>query len=361
MPDDCGTIDPLLSLYADGLASAEEARRVEGHLPGCAACRESLAWMQATQRALALRPVVSPPADLHARIASAIAASSAAPVSVSTKGRRAFALRPAYAAAASLTALGIVVSYGLLHTQAPPANIPSAVIAPVIVAAVPHVSSSAPVVKPVPGLSVKPHTAHHPTAVLKRARLNPELNPDLMARIQPDESQPESAEVKKPARAATETQRLSLPAPTIALIKPHPSFLKKPTLPKFKPEMMAKAPKAPVLSGETHRPLVVQPEPRRPETVVATVPHDSPASVPVNVGVPSIKPDPSPTVVVVSVHESHVQTADLHGPLGPVKVHLSAMQSFTHTTIGRVDRGAAYASRTIESDGVAYIDGIHSR
>ena len=133
-PDDCGTIDPLLSLHADGMASAEEAQRVEAHLPGCDACRESLAWMRATQRALASRPIVSPPADLRARIAAAIAASSAAPVPVSFTVRRSFTLRPVYAAAASVALLGII-SYGLLHTQTPQAAVNhSAANSPVVTA-----------------------------------------------------------------------------------------------------------------------------------------------------------------------------------------------------------------------------------
>lgn len=113
-PDDCASLDPLLSLYADGMASPDEARRVEAHLTGCAACRQSLLWTQATRRALSARPIMVPPPDLRARIAEAIAASSAAPV----RPVRSFSLRPAFAAAASLSVLGLL-SFGLLHAPAP--------------------------------------------------------------------------------------------------------------------------------------------------------------------------------------------------------------------------------------------------
>lgn len=351
IPDDCGTIDPLLSLYADSMASAEEARRVEMHLPDCAACRESLAWMQATQRALAARPVVSPPTNLRARIAEAIAASSAAPVQA--RPARAFVLRPAFAAAASLTVLGVVVGYGLLHMQAPPTAKKTPVVTPpVAVAVAPPVSPSAPIVKTMTGVGVKPHVAHHPSAVSRPAR----LNPDRMAQAPPDEAQPEPMEVKTPAEASSRTKQTETPAPMIAPLRTRPVLVKKLVLPKFKPEMTAiKAPVAPV---ETHRPPVVQPEPRKPETIVATIPHDPPASVPVSVGVPSIKPDPAPAVVVARSHESHFQAADF---LGPVKEHLGRMRNVAYTSaVRRSVKGASLATRSFDSDKTAYVPGVYT-
>lgn len=135
--DTCETIEPLLSLAADGMASPGETQRIEAHLPSCTDCRAALSWMQATRTALSSRPVaipppdlhsrialaivlssrpaVAPPPDLHSRIVRAIAASSAAPVSL--RPARVFTLRTAYAAAASITALGIALSYGLLHSS----------------------------------------------------------------------------------------------------------------------------------------------------------------------------------------------------------------------------------------------------
>ncbi len=135
-PDNCETIEPLLSAYADGMASPAETRRLDAHLPGCESCRSALSWTQATRAALASRPVAVPPPDLHSRIALAIAlssrpvavpppdlhsrialaiaASAAAPVL--RRPARVFTVRTAYAAAASLTALGIALSYPLWHT-----------------------------------------------------------------------------------------------------------------------------------------------------------------------------------------------------------------------------------------------------
>ncbi len=158
--DSCESIRPLLSLYADRMASPEEMRRIEAHLPGCDGCRESLSWMQATHRALAARPVALPPSDLHSRIAQAIAASSAAPVS-SVPGllrpARSFTLlRPGYAAAVSLTVLSIAlsVSYPLWH----PAS--EAGVKPALR---PVYSASAPPI-------VKPHSAALPHSVLAHSR-----------------------------------------------------------------------------------------------------------------------------------------------------------------------------------------------
>ena len=114
--DSCDSIASLLSAYADGMASPAEARRIETHLPECKGCRAALAWMQATHATLASRPVAVPPADLRSRIALAIAASPPAPVTL--RPARVFTRRAAYAAAASVTALGLALSYPLWHTSA---------------------------------------------------------------------------------------------------------------------------------------------------------------------------------------------------------------------------------------------------
>ena len=76
--DGCAAIEPLLSLYSDGMASPAEARRAEAHLEDCADCQQSLRWMQTTHQVIAARPVMPPPADLRARIARAIAEAEAA-------------------------------------------------------------------------------------------------------------------------------------------------------------------------------------------------------------------------------------------------------------------------------------------
>lgn len=121
----CGSIEPLLPLYADGMATPDEMRLVEAHLPACADCRAALAWIQATHFALASRPAAAPPPDLHSRIASAIAASPAAPVTLGAfaspfRPVRSFALRPAYAAAASVTVLGVALALSSSLRHLPP-------------------------------------------------------------------------------------------------------------------------------------------------------------------------------------------------------------------------------------------------
>jgi hypothetical protein len=124
----------------------------------------------------------------------------------------------------------------------------------------------------------------------------------------------------------------------IALPRPHLTLVKT-TLPKFKPEMMALN-KHSASPTQTHTPPVVLPEPRKPDVVVAVVPHDPPAPVAVSVGAPSIKPDPSPNVAVASRHESHFQTADL---LSSVNAHVRQMRNVAYSTERRSIKGTILA------------------
>ncbi len=344
-PDDCGTIDPLLSLYADRMASAEEARRVETHLPGCAACRESLAWMRATQYALASRPVVAPPADLRTRIAAAIAASSDTPVPVSFSMRRSFALRPAFAAAASLAVLGIV-SYSLLHHPQSAAVQP---VKPPLVAAVPSVPLSPPVVRTMPGPSVKLRLMPHPAPAAKHTS----LAPALIARSQPDEAAPAPI-VVKPHPQAKPDKMLAEVAPVLASFKPRPLVVKKPILRASQPEMMATN-KGFAPSAAPHRPSVVKPEPKI-DIVVAEAPHAQMPSVPALIEKqPVVTQDPAPTVTVASKGEGRLQTAEDHGR---IRIHFASV--FTHATIARLDSGIANSTHHVGSDGMAYIPGVYS-
>lgn len=263
--DNCETIDPLLSLYADGMASSEEARRVTAHLPGCDSCRESLAWMQATQRALAGRPVVRPPAALRARIAAAIAASSAAPISVSSAARpaRSFALRPAYAAAASLAILGIV-SYSVLHS---PQNVHHTITPHNQVAGLPPIENSSPTVKPtVPDVILKPTIKHHSHGSVKPAPIN---RPLVASNPTDAESSSPPVKVKVPVLAHRTVKVAEKPSPTLSsTIKPHIPTVKK----NVQPAPLMASTKAPTASVETHKAPVVQPEIKKPAPVVAALP-----------------------------------------------------------------------------------------
>ncbi len=121
---DCAAVEPLLSLLADDMASAAEARRAEAHLQDCADCRRALQWMQATRQVIVARPVAAPPPELRARIARAIAELEAArsPAVVPARpAHRPRALRPALAYGLSFALLAVlggdVIWNAQKHTQ----------------------------------------------------------------------------------------------------------------------------------------------------------------------------------------------------------------------------------------------------
>ncbi len=132
--DPCSEIRPLLSLMSDGMASAKEARQAEAHLLTCADCRQAQLWIVATRQVISARPAVLPPADMRARIARAIAASAetavpAVPVAMPLAMppvRRTFAVRPAYAAAASVAVAGAFLGHYLLTSSHGPGTVPPA-------------------------------------------------------------------------------------------------------------------------------------------------------------------------------------------------------------------------------------------
>ena len=345
-PDDCAAIDPLLSLYADGMASAEEARCVEAHLPACESCRASLAWMRATRFALASRPVALPPADLRARIASAIAASSDVPVSFNT--RRAFAVRPAYAAAASVALLGFV-GYGLLHHPQPAAVHPAP---PPLVAAKPSADTTAPVIKTVPGPGIKPHITSHPAPAARHTR----LDSALVAQNHPHEALPAPVVVRTHIQAKPETRVAADAAPVMAAEKAHPVMTRKPAPRKFRPEMLATN-KGPAPAAETHKIPIIKPEPKNTDTVVAEVPHTQTSAAPSIIEKqPVITPDPAPTVTIASNGGGRLQTAEGHSS---IKLHLVTMGgAFTHATF-KVDKSVAIAVRAIDQNRTPSIDINH--
>jgi hypothetical protein len=319
-PDDCETIDPLLSLYADGMASRDESGRVEAHLLGCNDCRESLQWMRATQRALSARPVVAPPVDLHARIAVAIAASSAAPLPMSfqTRPARTFTRRPALAAAASLSILGLV-GYSLLHHSAPQTTIRP--VKPPMVAATHIPNTPTPTVVPSP--SAKPQTKHFAPVTIHPA---PAENTRLADRNTDNTGQEETltpSETVKP-----------MPSSLTVHARPAMALVKKSARPTLAPRLMA-----------VRTPLI-QPEKEKSEPVIALVPKPE-TTVPVTVAPTIVHQDPPPTMVASSAGEGHSHTEDL---LGSVKAHLGQMQNFTHTTIRRVNTGGTLAVRLVDQD-----------
>lgn len=164
--ENCAHVRPLLSLMSDGMASAKEAKEAQAHLQACADCRQALLWIEATRQAIALRPVVLPPADMRARIARAIAASAetavpAVPVAMPA-ARRTFAVRPAYAAAASVAIAGAFLGHYLLMAGSP-------VAAPPV-----HIASSG-----------QPQTNHSAPPQLGNVTAQPRKSPQVIVAVPP--------------------------------------------------------------------------------------------------------------------------------------------------------------------------------
>lgn len=323
--DDCEAIEPLLPLYGDGMASAAEARLVESHLPGCESCRESLVWMQATRRALSRRPILSPPADLHARIAEAIAASEAAPLRL--RPARTFTTRPAFAAAASLAAVGLFLGYSLTH--------PGVAVKPVPPVSVAMVPNSAPPVFVAP---VKP-TA--PTITVKKHQPTPLIaNRDIAS----DDTPPALVTAPAPRVSEKNTMRstLTAPAATAAITAPRPRL--KPVTP---PTANRVAVKSEPIVKHTPAPL-----PTKAPVLTATKEPD------VQVLPAKVTPQEPPAtekVASATPSEPHTQVADFLR-----EVHLPSTQAHSTYTVGTSLRGAVRATQAFGQDGkAAHIDCIH--
>ena len=323
--DDCEAIEPLLSLYGDGMASAAEARLVEAHLPGCESCRESLAWMQATRRALSNRPVQSPPPDLHARIAEAIAASEAAPLRL--RPARTFATRPAFAAAASLAAVGLFLGYSLTHLPHPGTSVKPV---PQTVAVVPQTG---------PSVLVSPTKPAAPSVTVKKPKSAP-----LMANrdVTPEDALPAPEAVPAPRVPTKSTERRVLPvlpatAPAVVLrqkpVAPHPT-----NLIAVKPAVIVKHTPAPLPTKEP--PLVASTNVKTKEPDVVVLPS-------------KVTPQESPAVKEVASatpSEPRMQTVDY---LREVNAGVKARQAHFTQTVGTSLRGLAATTHTFENEGGA--------
>lgn len=78
----CDALQPLLAAHVDGALTAAERAAVDGHVAGCAACREALAVQQAVRQAIRSHApdfVMPAPPGLHTRIAASLAPAAAAP------------------------------------------------------------------------------------------------------------------------------------------------------------------------------------------------------------------------------------------------------------------------------------------
>ena len=321
--DACETLDPLLSLYADGLASPDESRRLEAHLPGCASCRQSLLWMQATRAALASRPVMLPPAGLQAQIAASIAASSAAPVSA--RPARIFTLRPAFAAAASLTFVGAIVGYSLLHSH--PASVaPSPPKSPMVALTTP--------VKPILPQPIGIRSQPLPVKIVHPAE------PMIAAKTPDDEAETPLPVTQPAAKPETHPKENAVP-----LVKPHPHLVirKKPIL---AAPVMAKLP-TPKME-ENHVPVIPSPDNVPDKVAAANVP---PALSPGNDGSVTVTPhEAAPVMTASSNTENHVRTADF---MASVREHVGLMHAASFTPVKLV-RTSVVANEPFVQGAITY-------
>ena len=330
--DRCETIDLLLSLYVDHVASEAESRRVEMHLPGCESCRESLEWMQATRRALSSRPVMLPPADLRARIAGAIAASTEASAIRST---RSFALRPAYAAAASLSVLGaIVLGHSLLtNSKVTPQNP-----APQRVAVLPKTEADkSPMVVPrfIPSLIAK-HPSLRPAKLRVLATV---AVPDAA-----DTSPRETAVIPVPAKSTVRSGRARV-SPASVKNTHKPSRI-----------LMAKVPAA-KLSEHAHAVL--------PTIEKHLAPLEASAPPAVIVGPALVTPQevPHPMEASSPANEGHFQTVSLLGPAQDYVLRHSSIMEHNLTRVGNtaIRQAVRTSSLAGQEGGAVPVADIHSR
>ena len=348
----CESVEPLLPLYADGMATPDEMRFVEAHLPACADCRAALSWIQATHSALASRPIAAPPPDLHSRIAQAIAASSAAPGTLGAsvpfasplRPARSFTRRSAYAAAASLTALGIAVSFPLWHLSphsaakpAPPVLTASSTAPPAHLPAKPMPQHAAPLIastgqKPKPG-----------------ARAVPLTRQSLPMTMPHEAAVPQESGVPQETVVPQEQVASTLPAP-------HPAATMRVNLPRRSPaaarSLVASASRIP---AEKRLPIVPDAAPKTAAPKISDTPLVAKQDAPVTVAPAIVTADPP------------VKTASLPRSedfLGPVNAAAKAMRTVafgsTSLTKRQVYSGVASTVQSLDSNHVAVYNAIYS-
>ncbi|MBL8694410.1 MAG: zf-HC2 domain-containing protein [Planctomycetes bacterium] len=113
---ECNDLQLLLSCYADGECTPEEARRVRDHLELCASCRATLEqWTAASQAWAAEEPEPASLRPLHARIEAELwrqrASARSAPIRRARRG-----VHAAWGLLA--TAAAVVLAVGLLYPSA---------------------------------------------------------------------------------------------------------------------------------------------------------------------------------------------------------------------------------------------------
>ncbi|MBV9850886.1 MAG: zf-HC2 domain-containing protein [Armatimonadetes bacterium] len=352
--DDCAAIEPLLSLYSDGMASQAEARRVDAHLETCADCRQALRWMQATHQVIAARPAMPPPADLRARIARAIAEADGvkAPVvrTPARPARQSLTLRPVLAYGLSVALLAAVTG-GIYWNANRPINMAESPIpsrSPVPIAentpspTQPSVHSAANGIRPHIGhpklvVAARPHHAavRH---IQRRPVVNAQPSQDRMASIPHDSDQAndDMRNMTLPVEHVKKTAILLMHRPTPLITHKPPMDMNRVAINKTPVEHHAvPAPQPPLAPQPPEHVATI-------ENVPISHPYLPPVSRPVhvhiassNVGPPVIHPD-QPVV-----HEAE----DIHSVLHSAILHMHQAALTSHSaTLSDQMMGAAGTS-----------------
>ena len=317
--DSCEVVAPMLSLYADQMASRSEASRVESHMAECRSCRDNYQWMQATRTALSARPAAVPPPDLRARVARAIAAQTLAPSFVTLRPvRRSFVLRPAFAAALSVALFGAVaLTYSTLTSRlAPVAPTPRVASAglPTHHTATQHVAAQ-----------VKPH--HHTVLAAPIAKLAPVFI--------------EASNLPKPKPITAHITRMAKITPVPKIL---PAILKVPAKITLRQTLMAKLPSPPV--------PVQHPAAIKPIEAVPQVSLPAPEPVALSPSPPAVRT--ADNIVPPAKHSSE---SDI---LADVKEHVSQLNSAAYTSKAGAVRNSLHMAAFIASD-FSKADIVHSK
>jgi len=138
----CDKVWDLLSVYADGEASPQEAAIVEAHVAVCPDCARDLQFMQGTQEVLRDVPEVEPPAMLRSAILAATVNRPSLPERLAIGVRKTLAPAPVrYGALAAAGAAAALTAVMLHEGGGPVQNIP---LNPPIVASTPAKPGNAP-------------------------------------------------------------------------------------------------------------------------------------------------------------------------------------------------------------------------
>ena len=313
--DSCEIVAPMLSLYADQMASRSEASRAESHMAECRSCRDNYQWMQATRTALSMRPAAIPPPDLRARVARAIAAQTLAPSFVTLRPvRRSFVLRPAFAAAMSVALFGAVaLTYSTLTSRPAP------------VAPTPRVASNGlPTHYTAPqhvAAQVKPR--HHTVLAAPIAKLAPTVI--------------EASNLPKPKPIAAHPTRMAKVSPVPRAV---PMIVKAPIAVTSHETRMAKLPSLP--SPIEEHPAIIkpndslpQPPMPAPEPIVVSPP-PPPVQVAIELPAPAKHSSESYILAEVSAHVTQLQSAAFAPKVGAVRNSLH-MMAFMGSDFSKAD------------------------